>query len=70
MSAVLNAANEIAVQAFLDGKIMLSDIAKINSAVMAEHESGPVATLETVLAADAWARGRAIMKIERSATAN
>lgn len=70
MPAVLNAANEIAVQAFLDGKIALSDVAKINSAVMAEHETGVVASLETVLAADAWARGRAIMKLGKTASAN
>jgi 1-deoxy-D-xylulose-5-phosphate reductoisomerase len=70
MPAVLNAANEIAVQAFLDGKIVLSDIAKINSAVMAEHSTEPVASLETVLAADAWARGRAIMKLGKTASAN
>ena len=34
MPAVLNAANEIAVQAFLDGKIRLSEIAEINKSVM------------------------------------
>ncbi len=67
--AVLNAANEIAVQAFLDGKIVLSDIAKVNAAVMAEHETEVVASLETVLAADAWARGRAIMKLSKIASA-
>lgn len=68
--AVLNAANEVAVQAFLDGKIRLNDIAIINSAVMDEHESGPASSLETVLAADAWARTRAIMKLGKTASAN
>ncbi len=70
MPAVLNAANEFAVQAFLDGKIRLNDIAKINSAVMDEHESGTASSLETVLAADAWARTRAIMKLGKTASAN
>lgn len=70
MPAVLNAANEIAVQAFLDGEILLSVIVKLNSAVMAEHVTEPVASLETVLAADAWARGRAIMKLGKTASAN
>jgi 1-deoxy-D-xylulose-5-phosphate reductoisomerase len=70
MPAVLNAANEVAVQAFLDGKIRLSDIATVNEAVMSEHESTAVDSLETVLGADEWARSRAIMKIERSAAAN
>lgn len=70
MPAVLNAANEIAVQAFLDGKIRLSDIARLNEAVMNEHEPSAVASLELVLAADEWARSRAIMKIEKTASAN
>lgn len=69
MPAALNAANEVAVQAFLDGKIWLSDIAKLNAAVMNEHETKPAATLESVLAADAWARVSAIMKIEKAASA-
>ena len=70
MPAVLNAANEVAVQSFLDGKIRLSDIAFVNEAVMSEHELTAVDSLETVLGADEWARSRAIMKIERSAAAN
>lgn len=67
--AALNAANEIAVQAFLDGKIALSDIAKVNESVMNEHENQAASTLENILAADDWARSRAIMKIERPASA-
>jgi len=70
MPAVLNAANEVAVQEFLDGKIRLSDIAAVNESVMTEHESSPADSLETILAADGWARSRAIMRIERSAVAN
>ena len=56
MPAVLNAANEIAVQAFLDGKIGLSEIPQINRSVMNEHESQAAASLEIVLQADNWAR--------------
>lgn len=67
MPAALNAANETAVQAFLDGKIGLSDIAAVNESVMGEHTVSPADSLETVLAADAWARGRAIMKVEKQA---
>jgi len=70
MPAVLNAANEVAVQAFLDGKIRLSDIAKVNEAVMKEHETQPASSLESILSADARARSRAIMKLEMSASAN
>ena len=61
--AVLNAANEIAVQAFLDGEIGLNDIAPINKAVMDEHMTAPADSLEAILDADAWARERAIIKL-------
>ena len=70
MPAALNAANEVAVQAFLDGKIKLSEIARINQAVMDDHEAEPASTFETVIAADAWARTRAIMKLGKTASAN
>jgi 1-deoxy-D-xylulose-5-phosphate reductoisomerase len=59
MPATLNAANEIAVQAFLDNKIKLSDIPRINETVMNESKNEKVADLETVLAADEWARNKA-----------
>ena len=69
MPTVLNAANEIAVAAFLDGKIGLADIAAVNEWVMSEHTATAAHSLEAILDADGWARSRAIMKIERSATA-
>ena len=69
MPAVLNAANEIAVKAFLDGKIRLSDIAAVNESVMNEHVSTAADSLETIVAADEWARTRAIMKTETAASA-
>lgn len=64
MTTALNAANEIAVAAFLDGKIRLSDIPKIIESIMNEHESKPAANLEIVLETDAWARKQAIIKLE------
>ena len=67
MPAVLNASNEVAVQAFLHGKIGLADIAEVNKGVMGEHTVTPADSLEGVLNTDSWARSRAIMKIERSA---
>lgn len=70
MPAVLNAANEVAVQAFLDGKIRVSEIAALNESVMKAHETLPADSLEAVLGADEWARSRAIMRIEGSAAAN
>jgi len=58
--AVLNAANEVAVEAFLAGRIRFPAIAAINHAVLEAHiERGPAAELQNlddVLAADAWAR--------------
>lgn len=59
MPAVLNAANEISVQAFLDGKIRLSDIPRINEAVMKAYQKQEVVSLEVVLAADSEARQKA-----------
>ncbi|WP_366141898.1 1-deoxy-D-xylulose-5-phosphate reductoisomerase [Propionivibrio sp.] len=54
--ATLNAANEIAVQAFLDGKIKFTEIPKIISAVMNQSPISVLATLADVLAADRAAR--------------
>ncbi len=70
MPAVLNAANEVAVQSFLDGRLKLSEIASVNESVMNEHDPQPASSIEIILAADAWARERAIMKLVVSATAN
>ena len=69
MPAVLNAANEIAVKAFLDGKIRLNEIASINQSVMNEHVTSPVNSIEAVLATDKWARARAIMSLGKTAVA-
>lgn len=59
MPAALNAANEVAVTAFLSGKIGLTDIARINRAVMDAHENSAADTLEAILAADKAARRHA-----------
>lgn len=69
MPAALNAANEISVQAFLDGRIGLGEIARVNRSVMNDHESQHVTGLEVVLETDKWARSRAIMKMEKTASA-
>jgi 1-deoxy-D-xylulose-5-phosphate reductoisomerase len=70
MPTVLNAANEIAVRAFLDARIGFGEIARVNEAVMTEHEPTDAASLENVLAADGWARTRAIMKLSKTASAS
>lgn len=64
LPAVLNAANEISVQAFLDGKIRLSEIADINEIVMNSHQIQPANSLETILSADSWARESARKMLE------
>lgn len=56
LPAAMNAANEIAVQAFLDDKIRLSEIPKIIETVMNKHETKPAENLEVILEADGWAR--------------
>ena len=59
MPAVLNAANEIAVQAFLDELIPYKDIAEIIRMVMQNHSPVSLYELQNVLDADHWAREEA-----------
>ncbi len=62
-TAILNAANEIAVQAFLDEQIRFTDIARIIEEVLAELPVNDATTLEQILADDAAARTLAKSKI-------
>jgi 1-deoxy-D-xylulose-5-phosphate reductoisomerase len=61
--AVLNASNEVAVQAFLTGRISFPAIAATNETVLGAFLAGgaaaPLSELEDVLRADAWGRARA-----------
>jgi 1-deoxy-D-xylulose-5-phosphate reductoisomerase len=57
--AAFNAANEEAVAAFLAGRIPFGRIADTIERVLEAHRSEPVRDLETVRAADRWARARA-----------
>ncbi|WP_036503588.1 MULTISPECIES: 1-deoxy-D-xylulose-5-phosphate reductoisomerase [Nocardia] len=61
VTAVYNAANEIAVQAFLDGALRFPDIVRTVARVVesADRWAAEPSTLDEVLAADAWARQRA-----------
>jgi 1-deoxy-D-xylulose-5-phosphate reductoisomerase len=63
MPAVLNAANEIAVAAFLDEKIKFGDVPRLIRAACEAHAPQPASTLDTVLAADRWARDWVEQKI-------
>ena len=56
MPAVLNGANEIAVDAFLKGMIGFLDIPDLIEKTMGAHTHSPVETIEAVMAADRWAR--------------
>ncbi|MGO1317233.1 MAG: 1-deoxy-D-xylulose-5-phosphate reductoisomerase [Cellulomonadaceae bacterium] len=59
--AVLNAANEECVAAFLDGRIGFLDVVDIVEQVLGEHraDAGVQVTLSEVLHTEAWARARA-----------
>jgi 1-deoxy-D-xylulose-5-phosphate reductoisomerase len=57
--AVLNAANEVAVMTFLEGRIRLTHIPEVVEAVLEEHEPAGVVSEVTLSRADTWARTRA-----------
>ena len=63
--AVMSAANEVAVMAFLEGKIPLTRIVEVVTAVVDEHEvPSSVVSVVNLERADAWARHRAAELIE------
>ena len=66
LPAAMSAANEEAVGAFIGGRVRLTDIPAVIERVMDAHELRPVSSLEAVLAADAWARGRARAELMRA----
>ncbi len=59
MPAALNAANEVAVAAFLAGSVTFDAIPSIVERVVDRHQAAPLDSLEAVEAADAWARREA-----------
>jgi len=63
--AVMNAANEVAVEAFLGENIKFTDIAKVTEGVMSSHQSKDSPKLGEILEADRWARSFAKKFIER-----
>ncbi len=54
--AAFNAANEVAVQLFLEGRIRFGRIAEIIERALARHDAHDATSLDAVLAADATAR--------------
>ena len=59
LPAVMNAANEIAVAAFLDRQVRFPDLWHIVEKVMNRHKSVARAHLDAILGADQWARAQA-----------
>lgn len=57
--AVVNAANETAVDLFLNGQIRFTDIPEICRRTLLDHDHESSPTLERLLKLDVWARGRA-----------
>jgi 1-deoxy-D-xylulose-5-phosphate reductoisomerase len=73
LPAALNAANEEAVQAFIDERISFSDIPAVIQSVMDGHQTSDVRDLTTVLEADRDARASAraaIARLSREARVN
>jgi 1-deoxy-D-xylulose-5-phosphate reductoisomerase len=56
MPAVLNAANEVAVDLFLEGRIRFLDIPMLINKTMKAHRPFPIDSLEKVMEADRWSR--------------
>ena len=67
--AVLNAANEVAVAAFLGGRLGFLGIADLIEAVLDRHENRAASGLTEVLEADRWARALADSMLVQAARA-
>ncbi len=65
MPAVMSAADEIAVQSFLDNKIGFIQISKVIDNVMKKHEAIPSPALSKIIKAADWARAEAKKYIKR-----
>jgi 1-deoxy-D-xylulose-5-phosphate reductoisomerase len=64
--AVFNAANEVAVAAFLEGRVPFGRIPEIIERVLDDHRPAPAAALAVVREADRWARERAAVYVRSS----
>jgi len=62
---VLNASNEVAVEAFAGGRIGFGDIPLLVQEVLASHQTRDIVSIEDVLEADGWARTRALEAVEK-----
>ncbi len=64
MPCVLNAANEIAVEAFLDRRISFTSIPLVVSLTMAEHRVSMADTIEEIIKVSDWAKMKAAEIVE------
>ena len=64
LPAAMNAANEVAVQAFLDGNIRLSEIHRIIETVMNCHQTQPATNLEIIREVDQASRLKATNELK------
>jgi 1-deoxy-D-xylulose-5-phosphate reductoisomerase len=67
--AILNAANEIAVAAFLQKKLSFLDVTSVIADTLESMPSAPITSLEDVMNADSGARARAASLVKRAAAA-
>jgi len=65
MPVVLNGANEVAVDAFLEGKIGFRDIHSIIDQTMQRHAPTHPKEISEILSVDAWARAQASSLVSR-----
>ena len=65
-TVALNAADEVAVAAFLEGSIGFSDIPRVIEEIVAETKVGKLVSIRQVLEADSEARQRARRRVEGS----
>jgi 1-deoxy-D-xylulose-5-phosphate reductoisomerase len=63
--AWLNAANEVAVESFLDGRIAWGDIARVIGATLEHHDGVPATDAASIIDADAAARRIAVESLVR-----
>ena len=63
--AALNAANEVAVATFLEGRLGFTEIAHVIDSVLQSHQVILLDSLDAVIHVDAWARDRATQMLKQ-----
>lgn len=68
--AVLSAADEVAVSAFLEGRLRFTNIAVVLEETLSKHTPWPACSIEDVMCADTWARDAAEACVSRREVSN